>query len=189
MKLWILLGFLLPFGVFAQLTYEKNWSNALEKAKAKNQLIFIKYYNENCGVCKKTQEILNTPEVAKAYQNNFVCYAINTEKKTPEQETLLNKLGLEFDGVPIFIFVNANQQWVHHSGVKATKERILQISSEAVNPNMQSSKYHERYQKGERNVTLLFQFAEVLKAQKKLRAIKNCNIRIVSIFSQTKLIK
>lgn len=187
MKLWILLGLLLPFGVFAQLTYEKNWSTALEKAKAKNQLIFIKYYNENCGVCKKTQEILNTPEVAKVYQNNFVCYAINTEKKKPEEEALLQKIGLEFDGVPIFIFVDANQQWVHHSGVKATKERLLQISSEASNPNVQSSKYQDRYQKGERNVTLLFQYAEVLKAQKNYEQLKIVTSELYQYFPKQNL--
>lgn len=187
MKHWLLAFILLPFVLFAQLTFEKNWNTAVEKAKSKNQLIFIKYYNENCGVCKKTQEILNTPEVKKAYQNQFVCYAINTEKIRPEEEALLQKIGLEFDAIPIFLFVDSNHQLIHHSGVNATKERLLQISAEATNPNFQSSKYRERFEKGERNVPLLFQYAEFLKAQKNYPQLKSVTAELYKYFPKENL--
>ncbi len=159
----VITTFLFLFTTFisiSQIQFEKTLEDTFAKAKTDNKIVFIDYFNAGCPVCQQVNPLLETKEVGDFYNRYFVSYKLDTSKESTEieREWLLNN-GLHIEGVPKFIFFDKNQEFVHFSGVSATIKRILEIGEEALNPNKKLSMKPILYEKGQRNIRLLYAYS------------------------------
>lgn len=67
---------------FAQMRfYEGKWSQALEKAKSENKLLFVDAYAVWCGPCRwMANNVFPNDDVAKFFNENFINYKLDMEK-------------------------------------------------------------------------------------------------------------
>jgi len=81
------------------------WKEVLEKAQLSNKPIFIDFYSEYCGPCKKMSvHIFPLAEVGRVYNANFVCYQVNGDKG--EGIKIAKKYGVI--SFPTFLFINSD---------------------------------------------------------------------------------
>lgn len=153
---------LLSFG--QEIQFEKTLKQAFIKAKQENKSVFIEYYSSSCPICKKVAMTLKNPKVVAYYNKKFVSYALNIDNgMTTEEENFMNASGLHFDGVPVFIFFDANSNYLHHSSVKADANTIMEIGRVSLQPNLRNAALAEKYQKGDRSIKTLYAYADLLR--------------------------
>ena len=152
---------ILSFGQVIQ--FEKTLSQAFTKAKQQNKPVFIEYYSPSCPVCKKVAVVLKDPKVVDYYNKNFINYALNIDNgMTKEEENFMKASGLHLDGVPVFLFFDANKNYLHHSSVKADANTIMEIARISLQPNLRNAALAEKYQKGDRSIKTLYAYANLL---------------------------
>ena len=62
--------------------FHGSFSEALEKAKSENKLVFIDCYTSWCGPCKMLQSnVFPMENVGEFYNTNFICYKVDCEKE------------------------------------------------------------------------------------------------------------
>lgn len=153
---------LLSFG--QEIQFEKTLKQAFIKAIQENKSVFIEYYSSSCPICKKVAMTLKNPKVVVYYNKKFVSYALNIDNgMTTEEENFMNASGLHFDGVPVFIFFDANSNYLHHSSVKADANTIMEIGRVSLQPNLRNAALAEKYQKGDRSIKTLYAYADLLR--------------------------
>jgi len=152
---------LLSFG--QEIQFEKTLNQAFTKAKQQNKPVFIEYYSPSCPVCKKVAVVLKDPKVVDYYNKNFINYALNIDNgMTKEEENFMKSSGLHLDGVPVFLFFDANKNYLHHSSVKADANTIMEIGRISLHPNLRNAALAEKYQKGDRTIKTLYAYADLL---------------------------
>jgi thiol-disulfide isomerase/thioredoxin len=152
---------LLSFG--QEIQFEKTLQQAFTKAKQQNKSVFIEYYSPSCPVCKKVAVVMKDPKVADYYNKNFVNYALNIDNgMTKEEENFMKTSGLHLDGVPVFLFFDANKNYLHHSSVKADANTLMEIGRVSLQPNLRNAALAEKYQKGDRTIKTLYAYADLL---------------------------
>lgn len=85
------------------------FEDALTQAKAEDKLIFIDFYTEWCGPCKKLEKgPFKEPENGKFYNQNFISLKLDAEKDGKD-------VAARYDVVayPTMIFVNGEGEIVH----------------------------------------------------------------------------
>jgi thiol-disulfide isomerase/thioredoxin len=158
------LFFAFSFLSFAQeIQFEKTLNEAFAKAKQENKSVFIEYYSPSCPICKKVAFVLKDAKVVEYYNKNFVNYALNIDNGiTKEEENFMKSSGLHLDGVPVFLFFDANKNYLHHSSVKADANTIMEIGRVSLHPNLRNAALAEKYQKGDRTIKTLYAYANLL---------------------------
>lgn len=152
---------LLSFG--QEIQFEKTLKQAFIKAKQENKSVFIEYYSSSCPICKKVAMTLKNPKVVAYYNKKFVSYALNIDNgMTTEEENFMKASGLHLDGVPVFLFFDANKNYLHHSSVKADANTLMEIGRVSLQPNLRNAALAEKYQKGDRTIKTLYAYADLL---------------------------
>lgn len=85
-----------------------------EKVKAyaqkKNKIIFIDFYADWCGPCKKMdKEVLNNPEVVSFFNDNFINYKINAD----DELALIPKIDYQITSLPTYVWIMPNGEMLH----------------------------------------------------------------------------
>lgn len=150
----------------AQVKFEASLTEAFQKAKAQNKIVFIEYYNSECSVCKKLGTLLETDTlVSKVYNKNFINYKLNTLNPLKEDEKqLMDNSKLNFSHVPVLLFFDADKNYVHHSSVNLDKKFVMTVASKALSPLYRNSDHPRRYKEGDRSIRTLYAYSEYLEA-------------------------
>lgn len=151
---------LLSFG--QEIQFEKTLKQAFIKAKQENKSVFIEYYSSSCPICKKVAMTLKNPKVVAYYNKKFVSYALNIDNGMTTEENFMKASGLHLDGVPVFLFFDANKNYLHHSSVKADANTLMEIGRVSLQPNLRNAALAEKYQKGDRSIKTLYAYADLL---------------------------
>lgn len=177
---------LLSFG--QEIQFEKTLKQAFIKAKQENKSVFIEYYSSSCPICKKVAMTLKNPKVVAYYNKKFVSYALNIDNgMTTEEENFMNASGLHFDGVPVFIFFDANSNYLHHSSVKADANTIMEIGRVSLQPNLRNAALAEKYQKGDRSIKTLYAYADLLRTYQDFEKQKEVADALYDVFPKADL--
>lgn len=177
---------LLSFG--QEIQFEKTLKQAFIKAKQENKSVFIEYYSSSCPICKKVAMTLKNPKVVAYYNKKFVSYALNIDNgMTTEEENFMNASGLHFDGVPVFIFFDANSNYLHHSSVKADANTIMEIGRVSLQPNLRNAALAEKYQKGDRSIKTLYAYADLLRTYQDFEKQKEVADALYEVFPKSDL--
>ncbi|TVQ82699.1 MAG: DUF255 domain-containing protein [Bacteroidetes bacterium] len=106
-----------------------SWEEALQKAQAENKLIFVDFYAEWCGRCKRLKE--NTfpdPEVGALFNKNFINLAFDIEKA--DGKALAEKYDVRRH--PTLLFVNGQGEVVEQATGFQNTRRLIQLGQSAL---------------------------------------------------------
>jgi thiol-disulfide isomerase/thioredoxin len=145
---------------FAQIIFENSLAETFEKAKKENKAVFIEFYNQTCHHCQKVAPFLDSKEVGDAYNPIFVSYKINTyDGLTKEEEDFLTQHKLFFTDVPNFVYFDKNEKFLHHASGKPDPQYIINKTTEAFDPKIQSSNLSNRVKNGDKSLGTLYQYS------------------------------
>lgn len=138
------------------------WSQAVEKAKAENKLIFVDFYTQWCGPCMNmAEEVFVLPTVGEFYNTNFVNLKIDAENG--EGVDLAKKYGVR--SYPTYAFIDpATQEAVHMSSSRQTGPGFIKTGANAKNPSTRSFYLIEQFEKGNRDKQFLSDYIEYMKS-------------------------
>jgi thioredoxin 1 len=105
------------------------WEEALQKAQAENKLIFVDFYAEWCGRCKRLKE--NTfpdPEVGALFNKNFINLAFDIEKA--DGKALAEKYDVRRH--PTLLFVNGQGEVVEQAAGFQNTRRLIELGQTAL---------------------------------------------------------
>ena len=106
-----------------------SWEEALQKAQAENKLIFVDFYAEWCGRCKRLKE--NTfpdPQVGTLFNEMFINLAFDIEKA--DGKALAEKYDVRRH--PTLLFVNGQGEVVEHATGFQNTRRLIELGQTAL---------------------------------------------------------
>lgn len=143
--------------------YQKeSWEEIKAIAAKENKLIFIDVYTDWCGPCKlMEEEVFSLRNIADFYNQNFVNYKFDAEKG--EGITLKERFGVQL--YPTYLFVDpVRDEVVHKSTSRQDPHVFLFTGQSALSPETRSGVMEAQYLAGNRDVTLLRNYAKYLKS-------------------------
>ena len=104
---------------------EQILKSALSEAKASNKNVFLIFHATWCPWCKRLDKVLETPEVKKIMDANYVITHLDVlerkekiaEFENPGGKEIMKKLGGENSGLPFYAFLNEKGDKIANSNV------------------------------------------------------------------------
>ena len=123
-----------------------SFDEGLKAARKENKLLFVDFYTDWCGPCKKmANEVFPQENVGKYMNENFVSLKLNAEQ---EGADLSKKYGVA--AFPTFVIIDGKGNLVTKvTGYRPGDEFIAKLKS-ALDPDQAPGKIRERYLDGER---------------------------------------
>ncbi len=110
--------------------FEGNWSDALEKAKTENKLIFLEIHASWCGACRKLKENTFTDrEAGDLYNANFINITLDGEKG--EGIVLAQKHRIK--AYPALLFIDHTGRLVAEVNGYHNPRRFVQLGKRVIN--------------------------------------------------------
>ncbi|MFN3315418.1 MAG: thioredoxin family protein, partial [Raineya sp.] len=154
------------FGLQAQINYEPTLMETFAKAKREKKLVFVKYYNSDCPVCRALEELFQDKTLANFYNQNFVSYALNTKDMLEENNKFLKEANLSFTSVPFLLFFDADRNFLHYSHIQQDVKFLLEIAQNALKPAERTINLANKYKAGDRSIRTLYAYNNFLQVQK-----------------------
>ncbi len=138
-----------------------SWNDVLQQAESTGKIIFLDAYTSWCAPCKKMEkEVFTRPEIANFFNQKFVNVKYDMEGNTGE--TLKDRYGVKV--FPTYIFINPEGEAVHRIvGAHTAGNDFFEWSKMAVTPGQSYAELQQRYENGERNPTMMFDYMQVLR--------------------------
>lgn len=158
-KLFYLLFFLMLINqnmVIAQTQFRTiAYDEALSAAQQEGKMVFIDFYTDWCGPCKRmSREVFPQDKVGNFLNHKFICIKLNAEKEGKELAKLF-----QVKAYPTFLIVNTSKQVVFRlEGAMDTDAFISRIEN-GIDPNQKPERLAQRYQSGERSAELINNYA------------------------------
>jgi thiol-disulfide isomerase/thioredoxin len=177
-----------PHVIGQNVQFESSLEAVFKKAQTQNKLVFVEYYNSTCTICISIEPLFNHPKISSFYNEHFVSYKMNTRDGLKDDETaFLDKQGLHFQGVPYFLFFDAQQDFLHFSGAKADVDYLLQIAKTALNPNERSASLIEKYNNGDRSIKTLYGYINLLQNFKESPLLNTVSAELFEVYPKQNL--
>jgi thioredoxin-related protein len=118
---------LLAHTAFGQIQFfTGTWSEALDKAKQENKLIFLDAYTTWCAPCKQMdKEVFRATSVGEAYNATF----INVQKDMEKDEGIDLAKKLNIKAYPTLFFINGEGEMVHRVAGYHSTSRFLELGN------------------------------------------------------------
>ncbi len=155
-----------------------SFDEALAAAKQENKLVFIDFYTDWCGPCKKmAAEVFPQKKVGDFFNAKFVSVKYNAEKEGKE---LAARYVVK--AYPTFVIVNAKGEvQLELKGSMGADDFIAKIAN-GLNPDMSPARMAERYKAGERTPELVNAYAmEQMQKRKEEEGFKIVNDYFASL--------
>lgn len=149
---------------YAQVVFESTLSEAFRKAKEQNKAVFVEYYNSDCTVCKRLGALLREDaEIISYYNSHFINYAMNTYDDLSEEDTaLLKDANLHFDSVPVLLYFDKNQNFLHYGSGDITAKSVMNEAKKSAFPEYNSAGLKDKYEAGDRTIRTLYAYCNLL---------------------------
>ena len=132
-----------------------SFDEALKAAKQENKLVFIDFYTDWCGPCKKmANEVFPQKMVGKFMNENFVNLKFNAEKEGKELA-----VRYKVSAYPTFVILDTEGKVLGELKGAMDGPTFIQKVSGKLNPEMTPERIAERYKSGERNPELINAYA------------------------------
>lgn len=138
----------------------KPWKQNLKKAQKVDKLIFLDCYTQWCGFCKALDKYIFTMDnIADFYNANYVNVHMDMEKGIGPE--LCKKYGVR--AFPTLLIVDSKGNLIDsHVGFISAQE-LIDFGTRAKSSKTNYAGMKERYDNGERDITFLKDFINVLK--------------------------
>ena len=140
-----------------------SFDEALQAAKKEKKHVFIDFYTDWCGPCKRmSREVFPQKSVGDFMNARFVCLKLNAEK---EGIDLAKKYGVK--AYPTYYVIDAQgKQLMTASGSMPPDDFIAKIES-GLNPDHSPERMKQSYAEGKRTPDLINSYALYLMEQRK----------------------
>ncbi|HMQ49561.1 MAG TPA: thioredoxin family protein [Saprospiraceae bacterium] len=139
--------------------FHGSWSEALEKAKQEDKVIFIDAYAEWCGPCKRMAASVFPDEKVGTFFNK---YFVNLKLDMEKGEGLEFRKKYPVSAFPTLFFINGAGEVVHSVRGAQSIEGFLQLGQKVLGMADNSAEYEARYEKGERDPEFLLSYMKSL---------------------------
>ncbi|MEG1949235.1 MAG: thioredoxin domain-containing protein [Odoribacter sp.] len=132
-----------------------DFQTALSKAERQKKLLFVDFYTAWCGPCKKmSKEVFTNNQVADYFNKRFISFKLDAEKG--EGIELMKKFQVK--AFPTFLILNGLGEEVLRTVGALPYDLFLEKVKKGLDPNRSSKRLKERYEKGERNSQLIYDY-------------------------------
>ena len=165
-KILTLLSFVCAMGLTAHAQAEFrsiSFDEALKAAAKENKLVFIDFYTDWCGPCKKMAKDVFPQKMVGDFMNaKFVNLKLNAEKEGKELAARY-----KVNAYPTFVVLDTEGKVVGELKGSMDGQTFIQKLGGKLNPEMTPERLAERYQQGERTPELVNAYAMNLMEQRK----------------------
>ncbi len=138
-------------------------NEALAAAKQENKMVFVDFYTDWCGPCKKmAREVFPQKKVGDYLNAKFVCIKLNAEK-----EGKADAQQYKVKAYPTFIVMDAKGEVLVDIKGSMEADQFINKIETGMNPENTPTRLAERYNAGERTPDLVNKYAMSLMEQKK----------------------
>lgn len=142
---------------FRSITYDE----AIAAAKAENKLVFMDFYTDWCGPCKRmAREVFPQKKVGDYMNEKFVCIKLNAEKEGKELADLY-----KIEAYPTFIAIDADKNIVLTKVGGGNADDFIADIDRMLDPDRTPERMKARYEGGERTPKLIASYAAYLKTE------------------------
>lgn len=141
------------------------FSEALQKAKEQNKLVFMDIYTDWCGPCKRmSAEVFTQEKVGDFFNKNLINYKINAEKG--EGIELAKKYKIK--GYPTLLFLDGDGEIKLSLTGSQTADVLLLKAKSAINPDGAETvedlleKNKKRFEEGEGDLLFLHDYFQLI---------------------------
>ena len=140
-----------------------SFDEALQAAKKEKKLVFIDFYTDWCGPCKRmAREVFPQKSVGDYFNAKFVCLKLNAEK---EGADLAKKYNVK--AYPTYVVLDADgKQRMETAGAMGPDEFVSKIES-GIDPNRAPERMKQQYEAGKYTPDLINSYALYLLEQRK----------------------
>lgn len=144
--------------------FHGTWPEALEKAKTEEKIIFVDAFASWCGPCKRmAAQTFPDPKAGDYFNANFINLKIDMEK--PENADFAGKYPV--GSYPTLMFIDANGKIVLKEVGAKNVEQLIQTGQKALGKSDKSVDYEKKYNEGNREPQLMFDYVRALNASGK----------------------
>ncbi|WP_268124187.1 thioredoxin family protein [Roseivirga pacifica] len=112
---------------FIEVSSEKEWKKAFEKAKADNKVVFVDVYTDWCGYCHKLDnEVYTNEQVISYFNENFINIKFDAETQWGYQKAQTYAV----DGYPTLLFLTTNEDVYEEIGGFVPSPTLLAYAEE-----------------------------------------------------------
>ncbi|MFQ5445787.1 MAG: thioredoxin family protein [Saprospiraceae bacterium] len=157
------------------------WQRVLKQARKAHKFIFFDGYTSWCGPCKRMdKEVFTRPAEARFFNEKFINVKYDMEKG--EGAVLKRQYGIT--AFPTYLFINSDGQVLHRIvGAYFGENEFMNYAKMVLTFNGYYAALEKRYNNGERNPKLMFQYLTALRLageQKKEYELAERNLRLMS---------
>ena len=139
-----------------------SYAEGLKAAKAEGKTLFIDFYTEWCGPCKRmARDVFPLKEVGDYMNAKFVCLKIDAEKG--EGVELAERFGIK--AYPTFITVSTDGKELGRREGGMTASQLPVLVERMLDPDLTPARMKERYEGGERTPALMEAYASYLREE------------------------
>lgn len=131
--------------------FEGTFEQALAQAKQEGKLLFVDFYAQWCGPCKKmSRTVFPQPSVGEYFNKHFISLKLDAEK--PENVATAKKY--KVDGFPTLGFIAADGQAISINVGYMSAEELIKAAKTATGDVLSFDKLYEMYRKDKTNLQL-----------------------------------
>lgn len=141
--------------------FHGTWTEALEKAKAEQKIIFVDAFATWCGPCKRmAREVFPQQKAGEFFNANFVNMKIDME--SPDNTEFAGKYPV--GSYPTLMFIDEKGKVVHREIGARDVDGLLEVARKALGKNDKSADYEKAYNEGKRDPEFLLNYVRALNA-------------------------
>lgn len=139
--------------------YHGSWSEALEKAKAEDKLIFVDAFASWCGPCKRmAAQTFTDPKAGEFYNSNFICMKMDMEKEENSEFAGKYPVG----SYPTLMFIDATGKIVLKGVGFKEVDPLIEMGTSAMGKTSNAVDYEKGYTEGNRDPKFLYEYVRAL---------------------------
>ncbi len=151
--------------------FHGTWEEALEQAQIQEKVIFVDAFTTWCGPCKRmSKNVFTNNKVGDFFNQNFINMKIDMEK--PPGRKFQQKYPVA--AYPTLYFIGGDGEVVFQTTGGRQVEQFIELGQSVLGRTDKSGEYAEKYEKGDRDPELIYQYVKALnKAGKPSLKISN----------------
>lgn len=140
-----------------------SFNDALQAARKEKKLVFIDFYTDWCGPCKRmAREVFPLKNVGDYMNSKFVCLKLNAEK---EGVSLAKQYGVK--AYPTYVVLDADGKERMTASGSMPADQFLSKMEAGINPDRSPERMRQLYEEGKRTPDLINSYALYLMEQRK----------------------
>ena len=139
--------------------FHGKWSEALEKAKKEEKLIFVDAYAKWCGPCKRmAAETFTQQKAGEFFNKHFICMKMDME----EQENIEFIEKYPVGSYPTLLFIDDKGKIVKKTVGYQDLKSLLSFGKSVLSQMDNSADYEKKYNEGDRSPDLVYNYIRAL---------------------------